>query len=230
MPSRISKRNEPGARSRKAIAALAAAATVAGGAATAIAAGPGNGDREPTRVSGDRAPVAKSTLAASVEAPATHDRYRSVYREAERLDVAPKRNLTARGVTIPSELHAEAFILRAGVTGERARLEARERKEREERRERRKERNKERSSYGTPGSVGVDQGTLDAIASCESGGDPTAVDASGTYRGKYQFDMGTWAGVGGSGDPAAAPEAEQDYRAALLYSQAGSSPWPVCGS
>ena len=27
-----------------------------------------------------------------------------------------------------------------------------------------------------------------------------------------------------------APEAEQDYRAALLYSQAGSSPWPVCGA
>jgi len=35
--------------------------------------------------------------------------------------------------------------------------------------------------------------------------------------------------VGGSGDPAAAPEAEQDYRAALLYAQSGSSPWPVCG-
>jgi len=84
-------------------------------------------------------------------------------------------------------------------------------------------------AYGTPESVGVSTGTLDAIASCESGGDPTAVDASGTYRGKYQFDLGTWASVGGSGDPAAAPEEEQDYRAALLYSQSGSSPWPVCG-
>ena len=62
--------------------------------------------------------------------------------------------------------------------------------------------------------------TLDSIAACESGGDPTAVDSSGTYRGKYQFDTGTWASVGGSGDPAAAPEAEQDYRAALLYSAA----------
>jgi hypothetical protein len=55
------------------------------------------------------------------------------------------------------------------------------------------------------------------------------VDASGTYFGKYQFDMGTWSSVGGSGSPAAASEAEQDYRASLLYSQAGSSPWPVCG-
>ncbi len=70
---------------------------------------------------------------------------------------------------------------------------------------------------------------LNSIAACESGGDPGAVDASGTYRGKYQFDQQTWASVGGSGDPAAAPEAEQDARAQQLLSQSGSSPWPVCG-
>lgn len=81
----------------------------------------------------------------------------------------------------------------------------------------------------TPESVGVSTATLTAIASCESGGDPAAVSADGAYRGKYQFDYGTWASVGGSGDPAAAPEAEQDYRAALLYARAGSSPWPNCG-
>ena len=67
-----------------------------------------------------------------------------------------------------------------------------------------------------------------SIAACESGGDPTAVNAAG-YYGKYQFDESTWASVGGSGNPAEASEAEQDYRAALLYSRAGSSPWPVCG-
>ena len=81
----------------------------------------------------------------------------------------------------------------------------------------------------TPESVGVSSATLSAIASCESGGDPTSVSADGAYRGKYQFDYGTWASVGGSGDPAAAPEAEQDYRAALLYARGGSSPWPMCG-
>jgi Transglycosylase-like domain len=84
--------------------------------------------------------------------------------------------------------------------------------------------------YPTPESVGVSSATLDAIASCESGGDPSAASADGTYRGKYQFDYGTWASVGGSGDPAAAPEAEQDYRAALLYVRGGSSSWPICGS
>jgi hypothetical protein len=77
--------------------------------------------------------------------------------------------------------------------------------------------------------AGISQGTLDSIAVCESGGDPAAVSSDGSYRGKYQFDTGTWASVGGSGDPAAAPEAEQDYRAALLYASSGSSPWPICG-
>lgn len=83
--------------------------------------------------------------------------------------------------------------------------------------------------YASPESFGVSQATLDAIASCESGGDPTAVSPDGTYRGKYQFDYGTWESMGGSGDPAAAPEAEQDMRAAMLLSRSGSSPWPVCG-
>jgi len=77
--------------------------------------------------------------------------------------------------------------------------------------------------------VGVSMATLESIAACESGGDPAAVSSDGSYRGKYQFDYGTWESVGGSGDPAAAPESEQDYRAALLYSRSGSSPWPICG-
>lgn len=85
------------------------------------------------------------------------------------------------------------------------------------------------SAIASPESYGVSTSTLEAIAACESGGDPTAVSADGTYRGKYQFDYSTWASVGGSGDPAAAPEAEQDMRAAMLYAQAGSSPWPICG-
>lgn len=77
--------------------------------------------------------------------------------------------------------------------------------------------------------AGVSIATLESIASCESGGNPTAVSSDGSYRGKYQFSFETWASVGGTGDPAAAPEEEQDYRAALLYASSGSSPWPVCG-
>ena len=71
---------------------------------------------------------------------------------------------------------------------------------------------------------------LQAIAACESGGNPQAVSAGGDYRGKYQFSPATWQAVGGSGDPAAAPEAEQDRRAAMLYAQSGAGQWPNCGS
>jgi hypothetical protein len=83
--------------------------------------------------------------------------------------------------------------------------------------------------FPTPEAAGISSATLSAIASCESGGNPAAVSADGAYHGKYQFDYGTWASVGGSGDPAAAPEAEQDYRAAMLYARSGSSAWPNCG-
>jgi hypothetical protein len=70
---------------------------------------------------------------------------------------------------------------------------------------------------------------LEAIAQCESHGNPRSVGGGGQYRGKYQFDQGTWASIGGQGDPAAAPEAEQDRRAAMLYERSGSAQWPVCG-
>jgi hypothetical protein len=67
------------------------------------------------------------------------------------------------------------------------------------------------------------------IARCESGGNPRAVSANGTYRGKYQFDRQTWHSIGGHGDPAHAPERVQDRLALRLYRQRGTSPWPACG-
>ena len=70
---------------------------------------------------------------------------------------------------------------------------------------------------------------LAAIAQCESHGNPRAISAGGTYRGKYQFSYSTWASVGGKGDPAAASETEQDRRAAILYRTGGPGHWPVCG-
>jgi hypothetical protein len=72
--------------------------------------------------------------------------------------------------------------------------------------------------------------TLDAIAHCESRGDPAAVSPDGRYRGKYQFDLATWQSVGGAGDPALASEAEQDRRAQSLAAQRGTAPWPICGA
>ncbi len=69
---------------------------------------------------------------------------------------------------------------------------------------------------------------LRQIAQCESGGNPRAVSPGGQYRGKYQFSRATWRGLGGSGDPADAPEWLQDRMALKLYRQSGTAPWPNC--
>ena len=78
------------------------------------------------------------------------------------------------------------------------------------------------------GSVDV-PAALRRIAECESGGNPRAVSPGGQYRGKYQFSRATWRTLGGSGDPADAPEWLQDRLALKLYRERGSAPWPNCG-
>jgi Transglycosylase-like domain/Putative peptidoglycan binding domain len=80
------------------------------------------------------------------------------------------------------------------------------------------------SSSASPDAATV----LAKIAQCESGGDPTT-DTGNGYYGKYQFSRATWRRMGGRGNPARASEAEQDQRAAMLYEQEGTRPWPVCG-
>lgn len=104
------------------------------------------------------------------------------------------------------------------------RLEAAEEKRLEEQRQAKEE----KEAFGDlPGSVSRE--TLEAIADCESGGDPEIISSDGLYHGKYQFSPDTWESVGGKGLPSEAPEAEQDYRAALLYERSGPGQWPVCG-
>ncbi|GAB3285263.1 ubiquitin-like domain-containing protein [Kineosporia babensis] len=85
-----------------------------------------------------------------------------------------------------------------------------------------------------PASSGGDSGgaadglNWAALAECESGGNPKAVNPAG-YYGLYQFSTSTWASVGGSGNPADASSAEQTKRAKILYNKAGAGQWPVCG-
>jgi hypothetical protein len=87
---------------------------------------------------------------------------------------------------------------------------------------------RERRTARAARTAGAASPQLEAIAACESGGNPSTDTGNGFY-GKYQFTQSTWAAVGGSGNPAAAPEAEQDRRAAMLLARAGSGQWPVCG-
>ena len=83
-------------------------------------------------------------------------------------------------------------------------------------------------SVGESRSVRV-PAILRRIAECESGGNPRAISPGGQYRGKYQFSRETWRNLGGSGDPADAPEWQQDRFALKLYRLRGTAPWPSCG-
>ncbi|MDP9241416.1 MAG: ubiquitin-like domain-containing protein [Actinomycetota bacterium] len=67
-----------------------------------------------------------------------------------------------------------------------------------------------------------------ALARCESGGNPRAVNPAG-YYGLYQFSVNAWRSVGGSGLPSDAAPSEQTYRAQLLYQRSGAGQWPNCG-
>lgn len=67
-----------------------------------------------------------------------------------------------------------------------------------------------------------------ALAKCESGGNPKAVNPAG-YYGLYQFSLSTWASVGGSGNPTDASSSEQTARAQKLYARGGAGQWG-CGS
>ena len=83
---------------------------------------------------------------------------------------------------------------------------------------------------GGGGSVGggVDSLNWAALAKCESGGNPRAVNPAG-YYGLYQFSLSTWRAMGGSGNPIDNSAAEQTYRAKILYKRAGAGQWPHCG-
>jgi uncharacterized protein YabE (DUF348 family) len=82
------------------------------------------------------------------------------------------------------------------------------------------------SSHGSTGADGLNWA---ALAECESGGNPKAVNPAGPYYGLYQFSLSTWHAVGGTGKPIDWGPAEQTYRAQVLYKRAGAGQWPVCG-
>lgn len=175
---------------------------------------------------------APAVVSAAEPSPGLKDAYDTVYQRVERAGGEPGRNIAEDGVRKDGEVRsasrAEVLdslgVLRrmhldlkpgsataqASATGSASATTA-------------------ASGVPASGATGGAGAGLEGVAACESGGDPSAVSADGQYRGKYQFDQQTWESVGGSGDPAAAPEAVQDQLASKLQAQRGSSPWPVCG-
>jgi hypothetical protein len=68
---------------------------------------------------------------------------------------------------------------------------------------------------------------FDALAQCESGGDPTTNTGNG-YYGAFQFDLQTWQSVGRSGYPHEHSYGEQKAAAIDLHAVRGWHPWPAC--
>ncbi|GGM82376.1 hypothetical protein GCM10010106_31250 [Thermopolyspora flexuosa] len=72
-----------------------------------------------------------------------------------------------------------------------------------------------------------------ALAQCETGGNPRAVDPAGTNFGMYAISLQMWRAVGGKKTPVDWPAEEQTYRAQLLYQKVEGRwqrQWPNCGS
>jgi hypothetical protein len=65
------------------------------------------------------------------------------------------------------------------------------------------------------------------LRQCESGGN-YAINTGNGFYGAYQFDRGTWNGLGYAGTANQASPATQDAAAARLQAQRGWSPWPAC--
>ena len=76
-------------------------------------------------------------------------------------------------------------------------------------------------------TTAVRRGTLASIRACESGGN-YSTDTGNGYYGAYQFHPGTWASVGGTGNPAHASPAEQDMRAQMMIDAGRRGEWPNC--
>jgi hypothetical protein len=68
---------------------------------------------------------------------------------------------------------------------------------------------------------------LAELRGCESS-DNYTIDTGNGYYGAYQFDLGTWHGLGYKGYPNDASPATQDAAASQLEEGRGWEPWPAC--
>lgn len=96
---------------------------------------------------------------------------------------------------------------------------------------------KERAQGAGAGSAGAASalpsadldGVWAALAQCESGGNPATNTGNG-YYGLYQFSLGTWQSLGGTGLPSDASAAEQTALAQALQARSGWGQWPACAA
>jgi hypothetical protein len=76
---------------------------------------------------------------------------------------------------------------------------------------------------------GATPGDFQQLRNCESGGN-YAINTGNGFYGAYQFDLGTWHGLGYGGYPNNAAPSVQDQAARQLQVSRGWSPWPACSA
>ena len=214
------KRDRPRSTSRR-VVATTAALVVAAVAVPAVGA--------TTLMDQNPEPVAESRAdRAAARAETERLRVAAEHERAEKERVARERAAREHAAKEQQRRDQFLFAVAAHQAAQRAELEriAAERAAEAERQA--ATRAARRGGGGAPGLAG--------LRNCESGGNYGAVNASGTYRGAYQFSRSTWNSVASKSfphlvgvDPAAAAPADQDAMAQALYASSGSSPWPVCG-
>jgi hypothetical protein len=70
-------------------------------------------------------------------------------------------------------------------------------------------------------------GSWDALAQCESGGN-WAINTGNGYYGGLQFSLSTWQGIGGTGYPHEHPRETQIAMGKTLWQSSGWGAWPAC--
>ncbi len=85
------------------------------------------------------------------------------------------------------------------------------------------------SAVSGSGDAAVSGDVWAALARCESGGNP-AINTGNGYYGMYQFSLGTWQSLGGTGLPSEASAEEQTAMAQKLQARSGWGQWPACTS
>ncbi len=72
-------------------------------------------------------------------------------------------------------------------------------------------------------------GIWEALANCESGGDPSKTTGNG-YYGAFQFSAATWRSVGETGVASDYPYSHQLAAAQRLQVRSGWGQWPACSA
>lgn len=148
-------------------------------------------------------------------------------------DAGPK-NYDTLEITIRQGRAWHEVVLRTTAAEiERRRIQEIERGNRQSRRttdsRRTSSRSKESAPTGSSRTINESKDVWYALFGCETGGTyNAAINTGNGFYGAFQFTLGTWQSVGGTGYPNQFPYETQKSFAIKLQQRDGWAPWPKC--